>query len=223
MIHSPCTSPRVKGRISLKKLRLRGDGSVCLNLEKSRAAEAGSLSLKSGQIQDNFFSSSHWPTGPPTWFWDQVHSNPKTKSWQCTLPFQNTPLPLCFWLAEQIRSHALWSTIRYCSEQAGTCFQKAAGLGDHVSLLDTINWVTSQSCNEDKFWCLLKLSWEMQTHQPKSHRGRENRTDLLCLSGPHGHQINGQCHGTPLWTDLQFFSATPEAPRCQSPSPRVPH
>lgn len=123
--------------------------------------------------------------------------------------FLEHPALLCSWLAEQIRSHPLWSTIHYCSEQAGTCFQKAAGLGDHVSLLDTINWVMSQSHNEDKFWCLLQLSWEMQTHRPKSHRGRENRTDLLCLSGPHGHQINGQCHGTPLWTGLHFFLLLP--------------
>lgn len=65
------------------------------------------------------------------------------------------PLPPAFRLAEQILSCPLWSTIRYCTEQAGTCFQKAAGPGDHVSLLDTINWVMSQSHNEDKFWCLL--------------------------------------------------------------------
>lgn len=77
----------------------------------------------------------------------------------------------------------------------------------------------SQSCNEDKFWCLLQLSWEMQTHRPKSHRGRGNWTDLLCLSGPHGHQINGQCHGTPLWTDLQFFLLLPRPQDVTVPHP----
>lgn len=77
----------------------------------------------------------------------------------------------------------------------------------------------SQSCNEDKFWCLLQLSWEMRTHGPKSHRGRGNRTDLLCLSGPHGHQINGQCHGTPLWTDLQFFLLLPRPQDVTVPHP----
>lgn len=130
--------------------------------------------------------------------------------------------PLCFWLVEEILNPPLQSTICYCSEQAGTCFQKAAGPGDHVSLLDTINWVMSQSCNEDKFWCLLQLSWEMHTHRPKSHRGRERQTDLLCLSGPHGHQINGQCQGTPLWTDLQFFCCS-RRHLDVSPSPRVAH
>lgn len=171
---------------------------------------------------DQLFLPSYLSTVPLTCFWDQVHSNPKELTLLHTVFLQHTA-PRVFWLAECIQSHPLWSTIRYCSEQAGTCFQKAAGPGDHVSLLDTINWVMSQSRNEDKFWCLLQLSWEMQTHRPKSHRGREKRTDLLCLSGPHGHQINGQCHGTPLWTDLQFFLLLPEAPRCHSPSPRVPH
>lgn len=102
------------------------------------------------------------------------------------MPFR-TPPP-GYQLAEEILRRLLWSTIRYSSEQAGTCFQKAAGPGDHVSLLDTINWVMSQSHNEDKFWCLLQLSWEMHLHRPKSHRGRESRTDLLCLWGPHGHR-----------------------------------
>lgn len=81
----------------------------------------------------------------------------------------------------------------------------AAGPGDSVSLLDTINWVMSQSCNEDKFWCLLQMSWEMHTRRPENHRGMERRIDLLCLLGLHGHHINGQCHGTPPWTDLQIF------------------
>lgn len=100
----------------------------------------------------------------------------------------SVPPPPGFWRPEEILSCPLWSTIRYCSEQAGTCFQKAAGPGDHVSLLDTINWVMSQSRNEDKFWCLLQLSWEMHSRRPKSHRGRESRTDSLCLWGPHGHR-----------------------------------
>lgn len=135
-------------------------------------------------------------------FWDQLQSYPKTENWHCTLWLWN---PLCFCLAEHILNHPLWSTIHYSSEQAGNCFQKAAGPGDHVSLLDTINWGMSQNRNEDKFWCFLKLSWEGHTNRPQCPTGRELWTDLFCLLGPRGHQINGQCHGTPLWTDLFFF------------------
>ena len=173
------------GKLFLKNLRPGGDRRTCLKLEKPRAREAGDLSPKSGK-KWTFSLPFPLPALPLTQFWDQMHSHPKTESWHCTLPF-STPPP-GFWRAEEILSCPLWSTIRYCSEQAGTCFQKAAGPGDHVSLLDTINWVMSQSRNEDKFWCLLQLSWEMHLHRPKSHRGRESRTDSLCLWGPHGHR-----------------------------------
>lgn len=190
----------VNGQILRKETQTVGGRAAYLNLRSPGAQEEATSAGSQGKHQ-TFSFPSHAPTCPLTQGWDQMHSYPKTEL-PVPWPFWN---PLCFRGVEQILIYPLQCTIRYCSEQAGTCFQKAAGLGDHISLLDTINWVMSQSHNEDKFWCLLQLSWEMQTHRPKSHRGRERRTDLLCLSGLHGHQINGQCHGTPLWTDLQFF------------------
>ena len=53
---------------------------------------------------------------------------------------------------------------------------------------------------------------------------REGEPDRFALfMGPTWPQINGQRHGTPLWTDRQFFLLLPEALRCHTVSPREAH
>lgn len=165
----------VNGQILHKETQTVGGRAAYLNLRSPGAQEEATSARSQGKHQ-TFSFPSHAPTCPLTQGWDQMHSYPKTEL-PVPWPFWS---PLCFRGVEQILICPLQCTVRSLLLWTGwDLFQKAAGPGDHISLLTPLIGLWVRAIMKTSFGVSCNCPGKCRRTGPKATEG--GRDGQICF------------------------------------------